>query len=58
MRTSSDPPPVEVRSQGGWITLDSIAGRGPARGSFLLEFGADRLTGKFDASFCPSGHEP
>jgi hypothetical protein len=58
MRTSSDPPPVEVRSQGGWITLDSLTGRGPATGSFMLGFGPDRLTGKFDASFCPSGHEP
>ncbi len=58
MRTSSDPPPVEVRSQGGWIDVDSLSSHGDAKGAFMLAFGANRLTGKFNAAFCPNGHEP
>jgi hypothetical protein len=50
--------PVEVRSTGGWITLDALSPRRPAKGSFMLEFGRDRLTGKFNAAFCAGGHEP
>lgn len=50
--------PVEVRSTGGWITLDSLSPRGPATGTFSLEFGSDRLTGTFNAAFCAGGHEP
>ncbi len=58
MRTSADPPPVEVRSRGGFITLETLSARGPATGAFSLDFGASRLTGTFKAAFCPGGHEP
>jgi hypothetical protein len=58
MRTSSDPPPIEVRSQGGEITVDSLDPRGSTTGSFTLEFGKDRLKGNFNAAFCTNGHEP
>jgi hypothetical protein len=50
--------PVEMRSTGGWITVDSLSPRGPATGTFSLEFGSDRLTGTFNAAFCAGGHEP
>jgi hypothetical protein len=58
MRTSADPPPVEVRSKGGFIRLETLSARGPATGSFSLDFGASRLTGTFKAAFCAGGHEP
>jgi hypothetical protein len=58
MRTSGDPPPVEVRSKGGWITLDTLSPGGPATGTFALDFGASRLSGSFKAAFCAGGHEP
>ncbi len=58
MRTSADPPPIEVQSRGGWITVDALSPGGPVAGSFALEFGADHLTGRFHAAFCPGGHEP
>jgi len=58
MRTSADPPPVDVRSKGGWITLDSLSPRGPATGTFSLDFGASQLAGSFKAAFCAGGHEP
>jgi hypothetical protein len=55
---TGEPQPVEVRSTGGWITLDSLSTRGPATGTFSLELGRDRLTGTFNAAFCAGGHEP
>jgi hypothetical protein len=58
MRTSADPPPVEVRSKGGFITLETLSAGGPATGAFSLDFGASRLTGTFKAAFCAGGHEP
>jgi hypothetical protein len=48
----------EVRSSGGWITVDSLSPFGPAVGSFALTFGAGQLTGRFNAAFCAGGHEP
>jgi len=58
MRTSAEPPPVEVRSTGGRVTLDALVPRGPATGTFALDFGASQLTGSFKAAFCAGGHEP
>jgi hypothetical protein len=58
MRASADPPPIEVRSTGGWITLDSLLPRGPTTGTFALDFGTSHLTGGFKAAFCAGGHEP
>ncbi len=58
MRTSADPPPVEVRSKGGFIKLETLSARGPATGGFSLDFGVSRLTGTFNAAFCAGGHEP
>jgi hypothetical protein len=58
MRTSADPPPVEVRSKSGFIRLETLSTRGPATGAFSLDFGASRLTGTFKAAFCAGGHEP
>jgi hypothetical protein len=58
MRASADPPPIEVRSTGGWITLDTLVPGGHTTGTFSLHFGAGPLTGTFDAAFCAGGHEP
>jgi len=55
---TAEPQPVEVRSTGGWITLDALVPRGPATGTFSLEFGRERLSGRFNAGFCAGGHEP
>ncbi len=57
-RTSIAGASNEARSTGGWITLESLSNRGPATGSFDLKFTTGRLTGKFNAAFCPNGHEP
>src|SRR3984957_19721280 len=58
MGTSAEPPPVEVRSTGGRVTLDALVPRGPATGTFALDFGASQLTGSFKEAFCAGGHEP
>jgi hypothetical protein len=58
MRASADPPPIEVRSTGGWVTLDTLVARGPTTGTFALAFGRGQLTGGFKAAFCAGGHEP
>lgn len=58
MRASGDPPPIEVSSKGGWITLDTVSPRGPATGTFTLDFGSGPLSGSFNAAFCAGGHEP
>ncbi len=58
MRTSPRGTTSDAPSGGGWITLDSLSARGPATGTFLLEFGAGLLTGRFSAAFCADGHEP
>ena len=50
MRTSVDPPPVEVRSKGGFVRLETLSTSGPATGAFSLDFGASRLTGTFMAA--------
>jgi hypothetical protein len=55
---TAEPQPVEVHSTGGWIILDTLLPRGPATGSFSLEFERDQLAGKFNATFCAGGHEP
>jgi hypothetical protein len=58
MRTSTKGIANEVRSSGGWITVDSLSPLGQATGTFALEFGAGQLKGSFRAAFCPGGHEP
>jgi hypothetical protein len=58
MRASADPPPIEVRSTGGWVTLDTLVPRGPTTGTFSLAFGTGQVTGGFKAAFCAGGHEP
>jgi hypothetical protein len=57
-RTSATGVANEVRSSGGWITVDSLFPSGPATGTFALEFAAGHLTGRFNAAFCTDGHEP
>jgi hypothetical protein len=57
-RNSAKGAPYEARSTGGWITLESLSNQGSATGSFDLKFAAGRLTGRFNAAFCPNGHEP
>ena len=57
-RSSAKGPSNEARSTGGWITLESLPNHDSATGSFDLKFAAGRLTGKFNAAFCPNGHEP
>jgi hypothetical protein len=58
IRNERPRPSSEMDAQGGWITIDTLSARGPTRGSFELEFAAGRLIGKFNAVFCPNGHEP
>lgn len=57
-RTSARGEPQEARSSGGWVTFDSLAPKGAAKGTFDLAFGTDHLKGKFGATFCPGGSEP
>jgi hypothetical protein len=57
-RTSTKGASNEARSTGGWITLESLPNRDSATGSFDLKFTTGHLTGKFNAAFCPNGHEP
>jgi hypothetical protein len=55
-RTSARGTSNEARSTGGWV--DSASNRGLAAGRFDLTFVTGRLVGKFNAAFCPNGHEP
>jgi hypothetical protein len=57
-RASARGGPRELRANGGWLTIDSLSPGGPARGSFAVTFGSHPMSGKFDAAFCPEGHEP
>ena len=50
--------PAEVSSSRGSVTLDMLEPGQRATGSYALAFGTEMLTGTFDASFCPGGHEP
>ncbi|MGH7284273.1 MAG: hypothetical protein ACRELY_22325 [Polyangiaceae bacterium] len=50
--------PNEIGASGGTLTLSTLSAGATATGSFALMFGADHLTGTFDAIYCPGGHEP
>jgi hypothetical protein len=47
----------EASATGGWITMEKVAPSG-ATGTFAVTFGARQVKGRFEAAFCPSGHEP
>jgi hypothetical protein len=55
---SSHAAPSSITATGGWVVLDASVPRSSTSGSFDVSFGANRLTGTFNASFCAGGHEP
>ena len=50
--------PVEQFSSGGTVVLAERIAATRAIGTFSLSFGANSVTGKFDAGFCAGGVEP
>jgi hypothetical protein len=50
--------PAEQGASAGSVELTALAAGQSAQGSFTLAFGSDALTGTFDATYCPGGHEP
>jgi len=47
-----------AQARGGWVALDTLSPSASATGRFALDFDGSQLSGKFDAEFCPGGHEP
>jgi hypothetical protein len=50
--------PTEVSASNGTVTLDSRIASTLATGTFSIHFGANAMSGSFDATFCPGGKEP
>jgi hypothetical protein len=49
---------VETASTAGTVTLATLQSGQSATGCFDLTFGANKLSGTFNATFCAGGHEP
>ena len=50
--------PKETAGTAGTVTLATVVATTDATGSFALTFGTHSVTGTYDATFCPGGHEP
>lgn len=56
--SSTQGTPKETSATSGTVTLDALVPGSRVSGSMDLSFGTNKLTGKYDAAFCPEGHEP
>ena len=56
--SKTTPPSVESPGSGGTVTVTNITAGKNITGAFAVQFGADMLTGTFDATYCPGGVEP
>jgi hypothetical protein len=56
--SSTSGTPVEGAATGGTVTLTALNAGTNTTGSFALQFGANNLTGTFDAAWCANGVEP
>ncbi|HEY8040761.1 MAG TPA: hypothetical protein VIF15_13240 [Polyangiaceae bacterium] len=50
--------PVETGGTGGTVVLTTVNASTDVTGTFDLQFGTNKLTGTYDATYCPGGHEP
>ena len=50
--------PSESSGTGGSVTLTEVVAKTHATGTFALDFGSNKLSGTYDAVYCPGGHEP
>ena len=50
--------PKETSSGGGTVTLKTVVATTNVTGSFDLTFGSNKVSGTYDAAFCPGGSEP
>ncbi len=56
--SSTSTTPKETGSSGGSLVLETLTAGTSASGTFDIKFGANSLSGRFDAIYCPGGREP
>jgi hypothetical protein len=56
--SSTTSTPVETSATSGTVTLTQLIASKNATGSFALAFSSNKLSGTYDAVYCPGGHEP